>query len=95
LDKITPENVIDIVKQWINSVVELDNLLYEDAKKEFSLSTQVGFGVDGNLKERAKDFASVRGEFNSNPTVMEILNHVERKTALGNTIIKQLNKMNH
>lgn len=93
LDKITPENVIDIVKQWINSVVELDNLLYEDAKKEFSLSTQVGFGVDGNLKERAKDFASVRGDFKSNSTVKEILNHVDKKTKLSNDIIQQLQKL--
>jgi hypothetical protein len=90
LAKITPEVIIAIVKQWINSVVELDNLLYEDAKKEFSLSTQVGFGVDGNLKERAKDFASVRGDFKSNPTVMEILSHMDRKTNLGNKIIKKL-----
>lgn len=93
LEKITPENVISIVKQWINSVVELDNLLYDDAKKEFSLSTQVGFGVDGNLEERAKDFASVRGDFKSNATVIEILNHVDRKTALGNIVIEKLNTL--
>lgn len=90
LNKITPEDVISIVKQWQKSVVELDNLLYEDAKKEFSLSTQVGFGVDGNLKEREKDFASVRGDFNSNATVIEILNHIERKTKLGDSIILKL-----
>jgi hypothetical protein len=46
--------------------------------------------VDGNLKERAKDFASVRGDFKSNPTVMEILSHMDRKTNLGNKIIKKL-----
>ncbi|MEI6866067.1 DUF4954 family protein [Flavicella sp.] len=90
LDKITPEDIISIVEQWKKSVVELDNLLYEDAKKEFSLSTQVGFGVDGDLKERAKDFASVRGDFNSNPTVMEILNHIARKTKLGDSVIRKL-----
>jgi carbonic anhydrase/acetyltransferase-like protein (isoleucine patch superfamily) len=90
LKTITPNDVISIVEQWKKSVVELDQLLYTDAKKEFSLSTQVGFGVDGNTEERAKDFASVRGEFNSNTTVMEILNHIERKTNLGNKVIEEL-----
>ena len=93
LDKITPEDVISIVKKWINSVVELDNLLFEDAKKEFSLSNHVSFGVDGNLKERAKDFASVRGDFKSNPTVIEILSHVDKKKALGDSIINKMNKL--
>ena len=93
LDSITPSEVISIVEQWKKSVVELDNMLYDDAKKEFSLSTQVGFGVDGNLKERAKDFASVRGDFKSNGTVIEILNHIERKTNLGNSVIQELEKI--
>jgi acetyltransferase-like isoleucine patch superfamily enzyme len=91
LAEITPKDVIAIVEQWKTSVVELDKLLYKDAKKEFSLSTQVGFGVDGNLEERKKDFASVRGEFDSNPTVMEIQNHIVLKTALGDEIIAFLN----
>lgn len=93
LTKITPNEVIEIINQWKKSVVELDELLYKDAKKEFSLSTQVGFGVDGNLKERAKDFSSVRGDFASNTTVKEIINHIERKTNLGNNTIKELEKI--
>lgn len=93
LKNITAEEVIKIINQWKKSVVELDQLLYEDAKKEFSLSTQVGFGVDGDLNERAKDFASVRGEFNSNPTVIEILNHIDRKTNLGNSVIEKLENL--
>ncbi len=90
LAKISVKQVISIVEQWKESVVALDNMLYLDAKKEFSLSTQVGFGVDGNVKERALDFASVRGDFDSNATVVEILNHIERKTMLGNSVIETL-----
>lgn len=93
LKSITTNDVISIINQWKKSVVELDNLLYIDAKKEFSLSTQVGFGVDGNLDERTKDFASVRGEFKSNTTVMEILNHIEKKSTLGDKAIKELQKI--
>jgi len=94
LSKICARDVIKIVKQWKKSVVDLDNMLYKDAQKEFSLSTQVGFGVDGNLEERNLDFASVRGNFENNATVVEILNHIERKTALGNSIIEAMEKIN-
>lgn len=93
LSEISIDQVITIVEQWKESVVALDNMLYLDAKKEFSLSTQVGFGVDGNLEERALDFASVRGDFDSNATVVEILNHMERKTNLGNAVIEDLKKI--
>ncbi len=94
LKTVTKEAIITIVEQWKKSVVDLDNMLYQDAKKEFSLSTRVGFGVDGDLKERELDFASVRGDFESNPTVVEIVNHIERKTNLGNSIIEELKKIN-
>jgi carbonic anhydrase/acetyltransferase-like protein (isoleucine patch superfamily) len=90
LNSISPEDVINIVSKWKKAVVDLDKMLYEDAKKEFSLSTQVGFGVDGNIKERELDFASVRGDFDSNTTVVEILNHIDRKTTLGENVIRKL-----
>ncbi|WP_139957539.1 DUF4954 family protein [Flavicella sediminum] len=93
IDTITSEQYISIVKKWKKSVVSLDKMLYTDAQKEFSLSTQVGFGVDGDENERHLDFASVRGEFDSNPTVMEILNHIKRKSKLGDEVIKRIKKL--
>jgi carbonic anhydrase/acetyltransferase-like protein (isoleucine patch superfamily) len=94
LNSITTEDIICIVKKWKKAVVDLDKMLYEDAKKEFSLSTQVGFGVDGDIKAREQDFASVRGDFDSNPTVVEILNHINEKTKLGDDVISQLEAIN-
>ena len=47
IDKLSAENVIEIVEKWKKSVVDLDNLLYEDARKEFALSSMTGFGIDG------------------------------------------------
>ncbi|MFC2109160.1 DUF4954 family protein [Bacteroidota bacterium] len=93
IENITAEEYISIVKKWKNAVIRLDKMLYTDAKKEFSLSTQVGFGVDGDANERHLDFASVRGEFDSNATVTEILNHIDRKTNLGDTVIERIEKI--
>ena len=94
LATITKNDLITIVLKWQKAVVDLDKMLYEDARKEFSLSTQVGFGVDGDIEERALDFASVRGDFESNPTVVEILQHIDKKSTLGNNMVEKLNKIN-
>lgn len=87
---ITAKNVIDIVEKWKASVVKLDELIYDDAKKEFSLSFKTGFGADGNIQEQAMDFEYVRGAFDNNPFVIATLKHIEDKKALGNELIERI-----
>lgn len=90
-ETITSSQVINIVEKWKDSVVSLDRLLYEDAKKEFSLSAMTSFGADGSKEEKNQDFEEVRGgQFESNPFVMEVLNHIKVKTALGDELIGRL-----
>ncbi|PVX50740.1 uncharacterized protein DUF4954 [Balneicella halophila] len=93
VESLTPEDFIKLVEYWKESVVGLDKTLYDDAKKEFSLSTQVGFGVDGDEEERRLDFESVRGDFDTNSNVQEILEHIKRKTHLGNRVIDQMKEL--
>lgn len=93
VETLTPKRFIRLVEKWKKAVVGLDKMLYNDAKKEFSLSTQVGFGVDGDEEERRLDFESVRGDFATNDNVVEILEHIKRKTHLGNRVIKQMNEL--
>jgi len=90
-DRITIENLIDIIRRWKESVVSLDNMLYADAKKEFSLSARTGFGFDGASQRTAEaDFEQVRGDFETNPFVMETQAHIQRKSALGDRMIAML-----
>ena len=90
-DRITIENLIDIIRRWKESVVSLDKMLYADAKKEFSLSARTGFGFDGASQRTAEaDFEQVRGDFETNPFVMETQAHIERKSALGDRMIAML-----
>lgn len=51
-DKITAADIVAIVRQWQEAVVGLDKMVYEDAKKEFSLTSMTGFGADGSSEER-------------------------------------------
>jgi hypothetical protein len=95
IDELTIADVISIVEIWKKSVVELDQLLYNDAKKEFSLNAKIGFGIDGGENARNLDFESVRGEFEKNAFVKEILEHIRCKTELGDELIARLLQTNH
>lgn len=90
---ITRKQAIEIIKQWKNAVVGLDKLIYDDARKEFALSAMTSFGADGDKNRRDEDFANVRGgTFDENPFVQEVLDHISRKSALGDAMIAKLGK---
>lgn len=95
LDSFTADDVIDIVQRWKESVVNLDKMLYDDAKKEFTLSSMTGFGIDGGDDVKRRDFEQVRGEFESNPVVAEIQDHIQRKSALGDELIARMKNITH
>ncbi|NDV95843.1 DUF4954 family protein [Dysgonomonas sp. 521] len=90
LESITAKDVISIVRRWNEAVVELDKMIYEDAKKEFSLSSHTGFGVDGDKHQQKIDFEQVRGVFEENTFVETVLKHIDSKTKLGNGLIARL-----
>ncbi len=93
LDEVTLDDLIRLVEEWKNAVVSLDKMLYSDAQKEFDLMAKIGFGVDGDDRQKLLDFESVRGNFDSNPFVCEVLNHIERKSKLGDEMIAKLQKI--
>ena len=91
-DEFTAEDVIAVVEKWKESVLGIDRYLYEDAKKEFSLTKMTGFGVDGQNGAREQDFAQVRGEFEENETVKAIQVHMKTKEELGKNLIERMKK---
>ena len=93
VNRMTADNVVSIVEKWKKSVIDLDNLLYEDARKEFTLSSMTGFGIDGGDEVKKLDFEQVRGEFESNSVVAAIQEHIEQKKALGDELIKRMKKI--
>jgi len=93
IDQIIYDDIVDMVELWKNSLVKLDQLIYEDAKKEFSLNAKTGFGVDGNEEQKHLDFESVRGSFENNPFVLEVISHIKIKTELANELIERLGNL--
>lgn len=50
LDSVKPEKLVELICRWRSSVVALDNLIYEDARKEFSLTGMSDFESDPFVK---------------------------------------------
>ncbi|MDR1523756.1 MAG: DUF4954 family protein [Tannerella sp.] len=94
VENISAKQLAEFVKKWKNAVVRLDSMIYEDAKKEFTLKSQTGFGIDGKDKTRISDFEHVRGEFTSHPAVTEIIEHIEKKSRSADKVMEKLKLVN-
>ena len=90
----TVDSLTDLVKKWRESVVALDQLIYEDARKEFSLSSMTSFGADGDKYEQQQDFMNVRGSlFEADPFVTSVKDQIQVKSALGDSALAKLNSL--
>ena len=90
LETVTAAQVREIVMKWKEAVIGLDDMLYEDARKEFNLASMTGFGADGSREEKELDFEQVRGDFESNSFVQAVLEHIRVKRALGDELLARL-----
>lgn len=89
-EELTIEDVVSIVERWRKSVITLDQMLYEDARKEFSMVSKVGFGIDGTTQCKDVDFEQVRGDFEQDTFVKMVLEHMEEKNKLGDDVLHRL-----
>lgn len=90
---VTAEQLSDLVRKWKDSVIGLDNMIYDDARKEFSLSMMTGFGADGDEKQRKEDFMQVRGSFfEADPFVTSVKDHIRIKSELGDKALEILSR---
>lgn len=50
----------------------LNDMILRDAKKEFSTTSKIGFGIDGDETVRNADFEATRGTYENHPFVIQI-----------------------
>ena len=93
VEEVSLEQLKKTVEEWKEAVVNLDKMVYNDARKEFDLNSQTGFGVDGDREQAEADFEEVRGSFESNSFVKAVLEHIEKKTQLGDRVLTKLNRI--
>ncbi len=94
LSEVSVEGLVSLIEKWRDSVIGLDNMVYEDARKEFSLSAMTGFGADGGENRRMLDFQEVRGSsFETDTFVVSVKEHIRDKSALGDAAIAKLRQI--
>ena len=94
LSTVSAVKLRELVNKWKESVVGLDNMIYEDARKEFSLSAMTSFGADGDEAQRKEDFMQVRGSFfEADPFVKSVREHIRIKSALGDSVLETLHRL--
>ena len=90
VEQVEIADLIHTIEAWEEAVISLDRMVYDDAKKEFNLNARTGFGADGNDEQTNLDFENVRGRFESNSFVLAVLEHIRKKSELGDSMLEQL-----
>jgi carbonic anhydrase/acetyltransferase-like protein (isoleucine patch superfamily) len=70
IENISRERLIQIITDWKESSIRLNNMILKDAEKEYDISSRVGFGIDGEDGIRDVDFEAVRGTYETNKFVL-------------------------
>ncbi len=74
---ISKPGIMKAIDEWDQAVCLIHNAILEDAKKEFGVSTTIGYGLDQDKEEIAKDFAAVRGSIETNSVIQKLVIEAE------------------
>ena len=72
LDNPTRDTIVGAAQNLLKTKGKFLTLVLADAQREFSELSRCGFGVDAGPEEALKDFAEVRGNYETNKFVMQI-----------------------
>jgi hypothetical protein len=90
VEKITADDIIELINKWKTAVRKLGRMRLADAQKEYTAAVRTGYGFDGDEKIKDADFEAVRGTFEENSFVAEIEKQISTKTKLADELIKRL-----
>ncbi len=70
--KLRHDQFAEIIENWKTSTVKLNNMIINDAGKEFDTLSSIGYGLDGSQEDKIKDFIAVRGDLETNSFIKEL-----------------------
>jgi hypothetical protein len=72
------EQLAQMIRNGTSAALKLNSMLESDAGKEFDERSRIGYGIDGAVIERDRDFEAVRGRLEENAFVRRIRDESER-----------------
>lgn len=89
---LSKEQLTQIISDWKENRIKLNNMILKDAEKEFDQFSKIGFGIDGDSETQEKDFLNVRGKFDENKFVIGLKKDSESVSKKADEIIPKLNR---
>lgn len=86
---ITVEQINQIIADYKESAIKLNNMTLKDASKEFDSATKIGFGIDGDQETQEKDFTAVRGTYENNKFIKEMQQEIKNIEKSADNLIKK------
>jgi carbonic anhydrase/acetyltransferase-like protein (isoleucine patch superfamily) len=77
-EEIGKEDITEFLEEYKQSFLNFTNTILSDAEKEFNSASMVSFGADGDDKTKKADFENVRGSYENNSFVKEIIEKREK-----------------
>jgi hypothetical protein len=68
-ESVSAATLLQIVQDWKTARTKLNNMILQDAAKEFDPAAHIGYGLDGTPDQARADFAAVRGDADTNSFV--------------------------
>jgi len=91
--ELTKEHLTQIITDWHDNSIKLNNMILKDAEKEFDQQSKIGFGIDGDEEVQNRDFENVRGRFDENMFVIELRRESKEISDQGKEILNYLNRI--
>jgi hypothetical protein len=77
IGRIGKSHLLRIIQEWHDSSLKINNMIANDAAKEFDAGSRIGFGIDGDETVRDLDFEAVRGAYTTHPFTIRLMKEAE------------------
>ena len=82
--------ITKFLDEWKTADRNFGELILQDARKEFSEQSRIGFGIDGDEAVMEADFEATRGSFETNGIVIKVQNEVAKRDELVDGLIAKI-----
>ncbi|MCX6120901.1 MAG: DUF4954 family protein [Ignavibacteriales bacterium] len=72
INNVTIETLKIIIDEWKTTALKFNNMILQDAMKEFNSDTKLSYGIDGDEMVRDADFVAVRDTYEHNSFVKSV-----------------------
>ena len=93
LESLSIPLLLEVLEEWKNNSLKLNNMILKDAEKEFDQLSRIGFGNDGDGKEQLDDFENIRGKYESNSFVLGLKKESEKTESLYSQLSGRLKEL--